>query len=464
MQIKKAARVLSAVLLIFALSVTLPLSISAEDTEITYADANAALKEDMADPTVINTVKEAYLYCLSTETELLDFDADPETYEPPADTAKLLAALTACDMIDDFSKKVTITQKMINDSPGIRFDYKRYDEVPYRDLLCTMLMRTANDSATALAYSLCGDMTTFAAKMNEKAASLGMTSSFFTSATGAYDGRAYTTARDVFILAKAFYEDEREIFEGETLMGLVSQRLHSLSWTMPDKTRRVFNINFLLSEYYNTGKDIRDSSVTGMIVGRTAEGGDVIVRSANYNGYEYICVLLGAERDAHFTYSYTVSGELIKWGSNNYSFIKILDKNRPISSINVKNARENDSVPVVPTEDLSKYILSDAQKTGKLTTSVILSETSLTAPVAKGTPVGTVEVYYNGEKISECPLVTACEISENTTSSMIQLVWEAISSKKAITAYTVSASVVTVYVLINSVIRQKRKSKIEKDA
>ena len=118
-------------------------------------------------------------------------------------------------------------------------------------------------------------MATFAAKMNEKAASLGMTSSFFTSATGAYDGRSYTTARDVFILAKAFYEDEREIFEGETLMDLVSQRLHSLSWTMPDKTRRVFNINFLLSEYYNTGKDIRDSSVNGMIVGRTAEGGDV---------------------------------------------------------------------------------------------------------------------------------------------------------------------------------------------
>lgn len=455
---------IAAIMLIFALSAAFPLSLSADDTEITYAEALQALRDDMADPTTINTVKEAYLYCLSTDTELLDFDTSPEICEPPADTAKLLTALTACDMIEDFSDTVTITQKMINDSPGTRFDYRRGDIVPYSDLLCTMLMRTANDSATALAYSLCGNMESFAAKMNEKATSLGLTNSFFTNSTGAYDERSYTTAKDIFLVAKAFYEEKTEIFEGETLMDLVSKRLHSLSWTMPDKTRVVFNVNFLVSEYYNSGKDIRDASVNGMIVGRTAEGGDVIVRSANYNGYEYICVILGAQRDAHFTYSYTVSGELIKWGSNNYSFVKILDKNRPISSVPVKNARENDSVPVVPTEDLSKYILSNSQKMGKLTTSVILSETSLKAPVAKGTHVGTVEVYYNEEKIYECPLVTACEISENTTSSMIQTVWEAISSRKAITTYMVTVSVVAVYVLINSIIRYHKKNKIEKDA
>ncbi len=462
MQIKKAACIFTAFLLIFAFSASFPLSLSADgDGEITYAEALEALKNDMADPTTIDTVKEAYLYCLSTDTELLDFDSSPDLSEPPADTAKLLAALTAYDLIDalspsdidtDLSATVTITQKMINDSPGTRFDYKRNDIVPYRDLLCTMLMRTANDSATALAYSLCGDMNAFAAKMNEKAASLGLKNSFFTNSTGAYDGRAYTTAKDIFLVAKAFYENE-------ILMDFVSHRLHSLTWTMPDRTRTVFSNNFLLSEYYNTGKDIRDRSVNGMIVGKTAEGGDVIVRSANYNGYEYICVILGAARDSHFTYSYTVSGELIKWGSSSYSFVKILDKNRPISAISVKNARENDSVPVVPTSDLSRYILSDAAETGKLTTSVVLSESSLRAPVAKGTEVGEVEVYYNEEKIYSCPLVTSCDISENTTSSMIQSVWEALSSKKAITIYTATLSVVCVYILINSMIRYRRRGK-----
>lgn len=470
MQIKKTARVFAATLMIFAILCSLPVSGAGEDGEITYSDALQALKDDMADPFTLNTVHEAYLYCLSTDTELLSFDSSPETFEPPADTAKLLTALTAYDLIDelspsdietDLSQTVKITQamideainrKMVSGSNNVRFDYRSGNTVTYRDLLRTLLMHSANDSAVALAYGLCEkNMSVFADKMNEKAKEIGMTDSHFTNSLGAHDESMYTSAKDIFILANEFYKNE-------TLMSFVGSDHIRL-----DSGKLAYSRNFLVSKYYNSGKDYRDSSVNGMIVGK-GEQGDVIVRSANYNGFEYICVLLGAQRDAHFTYSYTVSGELIKWAFKNHSFVKILDKNRPVSSVPVKNARENDSVPVVPTEDLSKYILSDAAKTGKLTTSVILSETSLKAPVAKGKAVGTVEVYYNGEKISECTLVTACEISENTTSSMIQTVWGAISSRDALTVYAVVFSAVAVYVLINSIVRQRRKAKTQKDA
>jgi D-alanyl-D-alanine carboxypeptidase len=197
-----------------------------------------------------------------------------------------------------------------------------------------------------------------------------------------------------------------------------------------------------------------------MISGSSNEGGHVLVRSATYNGYEYICVILGAQRDSHYIYSYDVSGELIKWGSKNYSFLKILDTSTPLTSIPVKSGRETDSVPIVPSDNLSKYLLSDAYKSGRITTKINLTEENLTAPVAKGTEVGEIFIYYNGELIAESKLKTACDITENTTSAVIQSVWTALSSKTAVRIYIIVISCVAAYIIINSVIRQRRKVKL----
>ena len=450
MQRKKATVLAVALILIVTFIISLPFSVKADGEQQTYNEALAAFREDLSDPMHIDSVSSAYLYCLSTDTELLSFDASPEIPEIPADTVKLLTALTAYELIDDLSESVTITQKMIDDSPGTRYDYKRGDVVTYRDLLCTLLMRTANDSATALAYSLCGDMAAFAGKMNEKAKEIGLTDSFFTNATGFYDMRMRTTARDIFLLANEFYKNE-------TLMSFVGQRYRYL-----DSGVMVFSNNFLVSEYYNTlkdKKDYRDSTVNGMIVG-SSDYGDVIVRTAKYNGYEYICVVLGAKkRVEHLIYSYEVSGELIKWGAKNYSFIKLLNTNIPVTSVPVTNARESDSVPIVPVDNFSKYMLSDAYDSGLLAKEINITTKGLRAPIAEGTEVGEIIIYYNGEQIAKSRLVTACSISENTTSSMIQSVWASISSPGAIKSYVAVISCVTAYILINSVIRQRRKIK-----
>lgn len=468
MQRKKAVRITAAVMLMITFIISLPFS-SKADGELTYSEAVAAFKEDMTDPTYIDSVSSAYLYCVSTETELLSFDKSTDTHEVPADTAKLLTALTAYDLIDalspndiesDLSETVTITQRMIDDSinlkmtstsTNVRFGYVRGNKVTYRDLLRTLLMRTANDSAVAIAYSLCNDnMSAFAEKMNEKAAEIGLTGSHFTNALGAPDENMYTTAKDVFILANEFYKNK-------TLMGFVGKRLLYL-----DTGKSVFSNNLLVSEYYSPfldKKDYRDSSVNGMIVG-SSDHGDVIVRSANYNGYEYICVVLGAKkRVEHFVYSYEVSGELIKWGSKNYSFLKILSTREPVASIPVISARETDMVPIVPSDDFSKYTLNNAYESGKLVKEITLNSEKLKAPVAKGTEVGEISIYYDGELVAKSTLRTAFELTENTTSAAIQLVWETISSKKAINVYITVVACVAVYVLINSIIRHRRKVK-----
>ncbi|MBQ2251377.1 MAG: D-alanyl-D-alanine carboxypeptidase [Clostridia bacterium] len=436
-----------AFIIIFSFLISIPFSLFA-DEEQSYEDARAAFKADMEDPFHIDTVESAYLYCLSTETELLSFDASPEIPEIPSETVKLLTALTAYDMIDDLSKTVTVTSSMIYRATGIRYGYAAGDTPTYSDLLYTLLMRNANDSAIILAYGLCGGTAEFTEKMNEKAISLGLKNSTFTNPTGVYDSKMKTTAKDIFLLAYEFYANE-------TLMncaGAYSKRLST--------NDVIYNRNYLITDYYNTGKSYIDRTVNGMISGSSNEGGHVLVRSATYNGYEYICVILGAQRDSHYIYSYDVSGELIKWGSKNYSFLKILDTSTPLTSIPVKSGRETDSVPIVPSDNLSKYLLSDAYKSGRITTKINLTEENLTAPVAKGTEVGEIFIYYNGELIAESKLKTACDITENTTSAVIQSVWTALSSKTAVRIYIIVISCVAAYIIINSVIRQRRKVKL----
>lgn len=437
-------RALAAILILISIT-SMSFSLNADEATLSYSDALAAFKADMEDPEHIDTVASAYLYCLSTETELLDFDADPSDKKSPGETAKLLTALTAYSLIEDQDQTVTVTSSMASRFTGHRYGYKAGNVVSYRDLLKTLTVRNANDSAIILAYALCGNIQDFAYQMNLKATELGLKNSYFTNPTGDYDLRMYTTARDIFLVANSFHGNKE-------LMRYVGSQYIRL-----DNGSLIYNRNYLISSYYNGGKSYLNSSATGMVAGSSSESGYVIARSQVYDSYEYICVILGATKDQHFIYSYDVSAELIKWGAKNHSFLSVLDKNTPVTTLPVKNARENDTVPIVPSDTLTKYMLSNAFESGKLRTEMTFTQSELTAPIASGTDVGEICVYYEDELIIKSRLLTACEISENTTSSMIHTVWNAISSKRATKVYIVVTLCVLLYILINSVIRYQRK-------
>ena len=79
---KSYATIILALILIFTslISAFFP---AYADEDKSAEEAKEAFKADMADPFHIDTVESAYLYCLSTETELLSFDASPEIPDIP---------------------------------------------------------------------------------------------------------------------------------------------------------------------------------------------------------------------------------------------------------------------------------------------------------------------------------------------------------------------------------------------
>lgn len=77
------------------------------------------------------------------------------------------------------------------------------DELRLGDMLKQMMLISDNGCATAVGESLAGgDIGYFAQKMNEKAATLGMTGTHFVNANGMPDSNHYSTAHDIALLMR----------------------------------------------------------------------------------------------------------------------------------------------------------------------------------------------------------------------------------------------------------------------
>ena len=80
------------------------------------------------------------------------------------------------------------------------------------DALKALVVRSANDAAVVLAERLAPDEETFAARMTEAAAAIGMTRTRFKNASGLPNADQVTTARDVALLASALRDDFPEYY------------------------------------------------------------------------------------------------------------------------------------------------------------------------------------------------------------------------------------------------------------
>lgn len=74
-------------------------------------------------------------------------------------------------------------------------------ELRMADMLQQMMMISDNGAATAVGEAVAGDIDSFAALMNEKAAALGATDTHFVNANGMPDSNHYSTARDMAKIA-----------------------------------------------------------------------------------------------------------------------------------------------------------------------------------------------------------------------------------------------------------------------
>ena len=182
-----------------------------------------------------------------------------------ASTAKVLTAITVIENYN-LEEEITITANDVNEV-GSRVYLKENEKMKRIDLLYALMLRSANDAASALSSNNSKD---FIYKMNETAKKIGMKNSVFENASG-LDEREYnlSTAYDMALLT--IYASNNDIFKDIASAHNHSCRSNFRGYTWLNKHKLVNNDDsfilgktgftkkagrILVSNYYVDSKDI----------------------------------------------------------------------------------------------------------------------------------------------------------------------------------------------------------------
>lgn len=194
-----------------------------------------------------------------------------------ASTQKLLTALITVES-GDLWKPVRIPREAAEVAPTKL--YLKIGEVYSRySLLKSLLVRSPNDAAAALAYSISGDEERFGDLMTQMARALGANDSRFRNASGLPHEDQHSTARDMAIIARAAYLNP-------TVRKIV--RMRTTTFKKNDGG---------VVELTNTNRVLRTyTKCTGMKTGYTKAAGNCLVASAEGDSGTIIAVILGSNR------------------------------------------------------------------------------------------------------------------------------------------------------------------------
>ncbi|HEY2617342.1 MAG TPA: D-alanyl-D-alanine carboxypeptidase [Acetobacteraceae bacterium] len=211
--------------------------------------------------------------------------ANPDAPRHPASLAKLMTLYMAFEALRD--RRIN-TDQIVPVSPRAaamepsKLGLTPNTRLTVQDAILGLVTKSANDAAAALGELLGGSEDRFAQMMTLRARALGMSRTTFTNASGLPDPDAWTTARDLAILARHLVADFPGFYPYFSI--------HSFSF----QRRVIFNHDRMLESY--PGAD-------GMKTGYTEASGHNLVTSAVHSGVRLIGVVLGAgsnpERDAH---------------------------------------------------------------------------------------------------------------------------------------------------------------------
>lgn len=129
------------------------------------------------------------------------FTRDATTSMPMASTTKIMTAVVALESGVSLDTVYTVSEYAASNQ-GTVAGFAAGEQVSLYDLLRVMLVHSAGDAAVGVAECVAGSEEAFVARMNAKAAELGLTGTHFTSPDGLSDTDHYSTPSDLIMLAR----------------------------------------------------------------------------------------------------------------------------------------------------------------------------------------------------------------------------------------------------------------------
>jgi D-alanyl-D-alanine carboxypeptidase/D-alanyl-D-alanine carboxypeptidase (penicillin-binding protein 5/6) len=316
--------------------------------------------------------------------ELASYQADL-----PLAPASLTQLMTAYVLLGDIRKnklslgEVLTVPESATEADGARVFLKAGEQVSVDILLQAMLVQSASDATLALVTATDGSEAAFVERMNREAKRLGMTQTRFMNATGLTEPGHESSARDLALLSRALLRDFPE------RQGLFTQK----------------ELAFKGITYYNGNRLLwRDSTVTGLKVGRTVQAGFCMAASARRGDQHRIAVVLGGRSDAQRTQD---ALRLLNYGFENFESVRLYRAQQPVRVVPLyRGARSMVSMGFA--QDFHLLVPTGSAVRVK---AEVITRQPIVAPVRRGQRMGTLRLVLDGKPVGDYPLVALHDVA-----------------------------------------------------
>ena len=324
------------------------------------------------------------------------YEKDGKTPLANASTTKVLTCIVALESSpgDDY---VQVSQNAAS-QPEVKLGLQKGEQYYLEDLLYSLMLKSHNDTAIAIAEHCGGTVEGFARMLNRKAKQIGCKDTYFITPNGldAQDenGKHHTTAEDLALIM-------RYAIKNKTFLHISQTRDYTFSEITGKRTFSVHNANALL--------DMIDGVLAGK-TGYTSQAGYCYVCAWEEEGKTFVVSLLGCGWPNHKTYKWSDTKKLLSYGAYNYDYETYWQEPHT-SKILVTDGVENmqnigEKVYLrgkcsVTSEDREKEILL---KKGEAVTCKTEIPQKVSAPVLKGEKLGRIAYYLDGKLIDSYPV------------------------------------------------------------
>jgi serine-type D-Ala-D-Ala carboxypeptidase (penicillin-binding protein 5/6) len=328
----------------------------------------------------------AFVVDHATGTVLMDKNADVPL--PPASMSKLVTLYMLFEALTD--GRVTMDTEFRASARaaamgGSTMFLAEGERVAVRDLIPGIIVNSGNDACVVVAEGLAGTEENFSALATDRMRALGLTETTVRNASGWPESGHVMSLRDLGLLSRRLIDDFPQFYP------YFAMERFEFDGRAPANAG---NRHPLLG---------LGLGVDGLKTGHTQEAGYGLAGSAALDGRRIVFVVTGlptAEARA------AESERLVNWALRQFTVETVLDAGTEVARAPVWLGAVPD-VALVPAADVT--LLVPAAAHGELTATLAYTA-PLTAPVAPGTPAGTLTIARPGLAPVEVPLVTAAAV------------------------------------------------------
>lgn len=320
------------------------------------------------------------IYDLTDDQVLLEKDSTKKSNI--ASLTKIMTTITALELNDNLSKKVTITEAMLN---GIPWDASIAHltvgtTYTFEDLLYASILPSGADATQSIAVSTSGSVANFVKEMNNLAKRIGVTNTNFVNVTGLDVENHYSNAQDVMKILKY------------ALSNPTFKKIYCTKEYLLSNNQKVESTIYMYTRKIN----IDVSKIKGSKTGYTSKAGTCISVLTNIYDHEIVIITLHAPYSTTDAYNLRDAVKLINFIEDNYSYVPIVEKDSLVKTLSVELSKV-DSYDIKASSNILRFLPKDYNK--DLVKMEYEGEETLDYNTHKGAKLGKITYLYDGEVI-----------------------------------------------------------------